>query len=498
MCRLDEESGLLGGGRRQGGAPSAMMQLLRATVVGGIGFAVGILVMRQDSTPIGTTPALVLASPVTTSKYTKFQPLSFQLYTGGAPVKISLEDGTNASNLECSDLSTFGSFNGVMHCYMGHKNNTHDVIDRLAIMEDAVERAYELSDKSADTLKVFVAPEFFFRGRNGAYIMRSDQESLFNDVDGQCRSEVCQILMTLEKLVGNAKYEDWIFLFGTAVLSESLQVEDTWDYLFYNFGILFKGFDPDKTTHHGKRFLVPKRYVSNLDFLTPYRSIVDTTREVYQSIVPDDEQAVLNPHNLKHEKYNRLIWHTYKEEIANLGYTMIEYGWFIIEGITLTVEICLDHDMRTVLTAFLADAASREPTLIPSYANDQIDFVEIPKHQAQISIVSSADMQVTPTALALINGGTIILQDGMNEDEANMTWEYECYKYDWQFTGGSQVVQRNASITPTEVVFNYQVNRDYGKHSIYSDWKKSMRGVFSTAKYEPMISSYEPKPLAAF
>ena len=85
----------------------------------------------------------------------------------------------------------------------------------------------------------------------------------------------------------------------------------------------------------------------------------------------------------------------------------------------------------------------------------------------------------------------------MNDDDANMTWSYECYKYEWEFNGGSEVVQRNASITPTEVLFHYEVNRGYEKHSIYDDWKKELRGVFSTAKYEPMISAYEPRELAS-
>ena len=85
------------------------------------------------------------------SQYTKFQPLSFQLYTGGAPVVITDDDGTNSTNPECRDFGIFGSSEGVMYCYTGHKDTTADVADRLAIMTDAVEKAYELSDKSSDT-----------------------------------------------------------------------------------------------------------------------------------------------------------------------------------------------------------------------------------------------------------------------------------------------------------------------------------------------------------
>ena len=490
----DEETGLVDG-RRRSKNPTWFSQIGGAVIVGFVGFAMGILLMKvntehnsQYQTPKAFIPP---------SQYTKFQPLSFQLYTGGAPVVITDDDGTNSTNPECRDFGIFGSSEGVMYCYTGHKDTTADVADRLAIMTDAVEKAYELSDKSSDTLKVFVAPEFFFRGRNGAYILKQDDEvtALFNDEGGECHAEVCQILKALDALVADARFEDWVFLFGTAVISETLRVEDTWDYLFYNFGILQKGYDPAKNTHTGKRFLIPKRYVSNLDFLTPDRQ-TGGTREIFDSSSPINDLAVLNPHGLIHKTYDHRLWHAYKDELAGLGYTMIEYGWFLIDGITMTVEICLDHDMRTALTSYLADAALVNATLIPSSHDDQVDYIEIPKHQAQISIVSSAQMTVGPVSLALANEGSIILQDGMQDVEATMTWEYECDKYDWQFDGGSEVVQRNATVTPTEVVFHYQVNQRYEKHSIYSEWKDSLKGVFSNSKYEPMIVAYAPSDIA--
>ena len=499
MCTADEETGLISGGRRES-KPSFFAQIGGAVFVGLIGFAAGILLMKVDpghSTAYHDASSAAAITPP--SKYTKFQPLSLQLYTGGAPVDIFDEEtNTSYANPECSDARLFGVISGSMHCYKGHKNSTDDVADRVAIMTEAVERAYTLSDKSSDTLKLFIAPEFFFRGRNGAYILHETEQHqyLFNDDDGTCLAEVCRILVALESLVADARFEDWLFLFGTAVLAETLPIQDTWDYLFYNFGILYKGFDPAKINDpHGKRFLIPKRYVSNLDFLTPERQI-DGTHQIFQSPNPIDDLAVLNPHNLSHKTYDRKIWHQYKDELKTIGYTMIEYGWFLMDGITMTVEICLDHDMRTALTTYLADASSANSTLIPSSHDNQVDYVKIPAHQAQISIVSSAEMTVAPTALVLADKGTIILQDGMNDDDVNMTWAYECYKYDWEFDGGSQVIQRNATLTPTEVLFHYQVDRSYKRHSIYSNWKESLRGVFSATQYEPMILAYGTQDIA--
>ena len=33
----------------------------------------------------------------------------------------------------------------------------------------------------------------------------------------------------------------------------------------------------------------------------------------------------------------------YKDELFSLGYTMIEYDWLIMDNITFTTEVCLDH-----------------------------------------------------------------------------------------------------------------------------------------------------------
>lgn len=45
-----------------------------------------------------------------------------------------------------------------------------DVRGRVQIMTTAIEKAYDLADKDDRTLKIFNAPEFFFRGRDGSYV----------------------------------------------------------------------------------------------------------------------------------------------------------------------------------------------------------------------------------------------------------------------------------------------------------------------------------------
>jgi hypothetical protein len=281
-----------------------------------------------------------------------------------------------------------------------------------------------------------------------------------------------------------------------------LPKEDEWDYLFYNFAPVYKGYNPAKSGSKGKRFLVPKRYVSNLDFLTPERHFNDTmAKEIIQRDGQQQQASnttVLNPYDLHKKKYDREMWHRYKDELNELGYIMIEYDWFIMDGITFTIEVCLDHDMRTALSTYLAYAVMESPLLIPSVSDGRIDYVPIPKYQAQISLVASSGMTINPASLALTNNGSILLQDGMSNEDVIMSWSDECFQYSWHFDGGSEVIQRNALISPTEVVFEYSVNDRYLKHDIYDDdgWRKALEGVFSNAVYEPKMTVYEPTDIA--
>lgn len=163
----------------------------------------------------------------------------------------------------------------------------------------------------------------------GAYGINTKSASVFlENEDEFCEAEFCQILKGLENIVADARFEDWLFLFGTAVVSESLPMEDKYDYLFYNFGMLYKGYDPLTQSHEGKRFLIPKRYVSSSDFLTPNRhSIENKTQQILESdsvsVASDDSSMVLNPHYLQHKMYDRDLWHEYKGELNKLDYAMI-------------------------------------------------------------------------------------------------------------------------------------------------------------------------------
>ena len=127
-------------------------------------------------------------------------------------------------------------------------------------MKKAVELAYDRSSKDEDTLKLFLAPEFFFRGRKGAYntstMFDISAEELVQSAAGTDSTEnvheINMIARALETLVQQAKYKDWLFVFGTVVSSQRAtdadcqaakrECDDKRDlHTFLNFAPVYRG-----------------------------------------------------------------------------------------------------------------------------------------------------------------------------------------------------------------------------------------------------------------
>lgn len=76
-----------------------------------------------------------------------------------------------------------------------------DILGRCKIMTEAIDVAFPKANASADTMKVFVAPEFYFRGIQGAYPVGMLHE----------------IIDELRKHTKDPKFKDWLFLYGSAI-----------------------------------------------------------------------------------------------------------------------------------------------------------------------------------------------------------------------------------------------------------------------------------------
>lgn len=113
--------------------------------------------------------ATTTSPPPSTPPYSKVQTLSFQIYTGGAPAFTPDDEGMLRRNHECKGLHSYGRTEAddklevlpsekyaTIQCYLGLDNTTEDIHRRLSIVRDAVDKAYDLSNKDESTLKVRV------------------------------------------------------------------------------------------------------------------------------------------------------------------------------------------------------------------------------------------------------------------------------------------------------------------------------------------------------
>jgi hypothetical protein len=70
---------------------------------------------------------------------------------------------------------------------------------------------------------------------------------------------------------------------------------------------------------------------------------------------------------------------------------------------------------KTALNTYLGDMIQGRIARIPSSSDDYgLEYIPIPIHQAQIGVVSSAGMTINANSMALVQNGTLFLQDGMS------------------------------------------------------------------------------------
>ena len=96
-----------------------------------------------------------------------------------------------------------------------------DIKARIAFTKLAIETAYREADINTDTLKVFMAPEFLYRGAAGAYALDLLNGWTENAAPAMIPPpydrEWPGLFGELRELVNNTKFQDWVFVFGSAV-----------------------------------------------------------------------------------------------------------------------------------------------------------------------------------------------------------------------------------------------------------------------------------------
>ena len=103
---------------------------------------------------------------------------------------------------------------GWMGQYHGLEDDKDDMTERINLVKATLELAYKKAKDDPVILKVFMIPECFFQGRYGAY-----------------RVEKADYLFSgLLKLVGDVKWKDWIFVFGTVNLTFGEGIREMMNY----------------------------------------------------------------------------------------------------------------------------------------------------------------------------------------------------------------------------------------------------------------------------
>jgi hypothetical protein len=214
-----------------------------------------------------------------------------------------------------------------------------------AIQESA--QCYEMgAAKESDaekrkSLKIFMAPEFFFRGPYGAY------------ADIGCISKIFDT-MALE--TSQSVYRDWLFVFGTAICSSDKELSGLkLGNLLENYALVQRG---GGNSSEANNIVVAKEFPSHVDFKHPGV----TTRQWFDPATSKANIAGVSekhfmPEGARRDPINRaLAGASLSELVGGCIFTM--------DGIRFGLEVCRDHHVQRLKKS--QEAGTVHIQLIPS------------------------------------------------------------------------------------------------------------------------------------
>lgn len=251
--------------------------------------------------------------------------------------------------------------------YLGLDNLELDVEARCELMLRAMQTARDKlpqaspPEPAGTTLKLFLAPEFFFRGKQGAYPM----------------DEVQLAITTLQAIAADAQWTDWMFGFGTILgvsapaVGSPPEIDPNAVKEVYNFTLIQSGGVAEQGPTGAR--VVMKELKSGIDFIAQHANPGDLLLGDVEYMAasaaggPGREQQQVN--------YDGA-------------------GIFDLAGITWGVEICLDHLSNV-------QRLQRSPQ-VPGAA------------QVQVQLVPSCGMSIQNTSVIAGPGGYVLNCDGIN------------------------------------------------------------------------------------
>jgi|GEM_PF-1639815 len=255
-----------------------------------------------------------------------------------------------------------------------------DIEMRCQLMLDAILTAQQKACQDKDVLKVFMAPEFFFRGPNGAYEMEN----------------AADVIAKLQDMVKDSQWQGWMFVFGTIVAVSYQTKKQYWFFgkqvidtgkvkEAYNFSLVqVGGYSPDAAENHCR--VVMKEFKSGIDFLgTPGEGFSDEdVKHLDASVLPGvgREQSQVG--------YSGLSVFDFSEIMSGLVQTSPPIVTIPPAKINFALDICLDHSTQRT---------AKSP-LLPG------------GNMVQVQLIPSCGMSIIPNSLVIPPGGFVFNVDG--------------------------------------------------------------------------------------
>lgn len=314
--------------------------------------------------------------------------------------------------------------------YRGRPDEASDVADRHILMREAIHRAATDTDKSPTTLKVFVAPEFYFRGSNGAY----DFEAYSSLVD------------KLTSMVKKDRWKDWLFVFGSILVGYATDTSSKRQ--IQNVVLVQKG-GVDGATR-----AIVKEHLSGIDFVKAGTSTVKTSSG--PAVVDTTLSSGLGGTGVAHPAPSKSGGRG--RELQKWDYD--GRGLFMQDDICFGVEICLDHLEQRLRTS--------PPARNHAYV--------------QVQLIPSAGMNIKNPSVVAVLDGLVFNCDGNPERRS------ELRKVTQECTRGTDAVTSAPIATETTVI----AHADRGKTllgELYADQEEVEMSIFPKQAVPPARNS---------
>jgi hypothetical protein len=263
-----------------------------------------------------------------------------------------------------------------------------DIEARIAFTKDAIEKAYQNSNPDAEVLKVFMAPEFLFRGAGGAYLndLISGWKEAPNDFHllPPFDKNWPGLFGGLQNYVQQERFSNWLFIFGTAV-SASFNTYQAYDNKYYidiyqrcttfNTTLVQRGGEDLENIRDSH--IVSKHMLSNIDFIDFY---LGADVQSGDTVVPADEYSLM-PKDVVDSPYLGSCTFQF-DTVKKPDQSNLIFG----------LEICLDHKGYGIIINPVDGTLIRSPYGRLKNNNQYVD----------IQLVPSGGMSLNPDSICLL------------------------------------------------------------------------------------------------